>query len=284
VSAHPEIRPPGTDAVRNFGESLGMPAQGGGVRVIGTPNDVGGSAEPLKATTAQNFPVQFGAALDLLLLTCVAGSMDALSYLASGVFTANMTGNTVVLGLSIVGPERSRLLPCVVSLGAFALGVLLAAVVLVSESRASDATRDITTGVAIELPFAIAFVLFSWVSPQPAPNPIALLLTGTAACALGIQSVAVRRLHIAGVVTTFITGTITTAVVSLVTAGKGGRSTRDPHQSSPATLATMFLFYVLAAAAAASLRSHHRAVAVTLPLFLLVVVLLRGSTKIVKAT
>jgi uncharacterized membrane protein YoaK (UPF0700 family) len=205
--------------------------------------------------------------------------MDALSYLESGVFTANMTGNTVVLGLAVIGPERSRLLPCLVALGAFALGTLIAATVLVSEDPGLDPTRDLKTGVALELPFAIAFVLCSWVSPQPAPNSMALLLTGSAACALGIQSVAVRRLHIAGVVTTFITGTITTAIVTLVTTAKGGVATRESHKSSPATLGTMFLFYILAAAAAAELRSHHPAVAVMLPFFFLAVVLLRGCDK-----
>jgi uncharacterized membrane protein YoaK (UPF0700 family) len=58
---------------------------------------------------------------DLLLLTWAAGAMDALSYLTSGVFTANMTGNTVVLGLAIVGPDRSRLISCLTSLAAFPL-------------------------------------------------------------------------------------------------------------------------------------------------------------------
>ncbi len=34
---------------------------------------------------------------DLLLLTFAAGSLDALSYLRGHAFTANMTGNTVLL-------------------------------------------------------------------------------------------------------------------------------------------------------------------------------------------
>ena len=38
----------------------------------------------------------------LVLLACVAGSVDVMSYYRLGnVFTANMTGNTVLLGLSI---------------------------------------------------------------------------------------------------------------------------------------------------------------------------------------
>jgi uncharacterized membrane protein YoaK (UPF0700 family) len=38
----------------------------------------------------------------VLLLACVAGSVDAVSYMSLGhVFTANMTGNTVLLGLAL---------------------------------------------------------------------------------------------------------------------------------------------------------------------------------------
>ncbi len=37
----------------------------------------------------------------VLLFTWAAGAVDALTYLSAHVFTANMTGNTVLLGLSI---------------------------------------------------------------------------------------------------------------------------------------------------------------------------------------
>ena len=45
----------------------------------------------------------------VLLLTAAAGYVDAVSYLALGrVFTANMTGNTVLLGLALVQRDRRR--------------------------------------------------------------------------------------------------------------------------------------------------------------------------------
>ena len=57
-------------------------------------------------------------------LTFAAGSVDAISYLALGrVFTANMTGNIVLLGLAVaqsLGPQTERSL---VALAAFAAGV-----------------------------------------------------------------------------------------------------------------------------------------------------------------
>ena len=49
----------------------------------------------------------------------------------------------------------------------------------------------------------------------PGGLQVRVTLPATAACALGIQSVAARRLRISGVVTTFITGTLTMAAIQL---------------------------------------------------------------------
>jgi uncharacterized membrane protein YoaK (UPF0700 family) len=84
--------------------------------------------------------------------------MDALSYLRAKVFTANMTGNTVVLGLGIVGPDRSRLPDCVLAIGAFAPGSLLAGAILVRLMN-SDERNELKLGIVIEMPFAIGFAL-----------------------------------------------------------------------------------------------------------------------------
>lgn len=203
--------------------------------------------------------------------------MDALSYLSSGVFTANMTGNTVILGLAIAGRERSRLLPSCVSLVAFACGAALAAVALVRRGDEQDQTRDLKVGTVMEFPFAVSFAILSSFETKPLPAWLSLALIITAACALGIQSVAVRRMKISGVVTTFITGTITTAMVAV--AGKEKPKTRREGSSpnSPPVLGAMFCLYILAAAAAAWLASgNHLRIAALLTLTLLVLVTIRS--------
>src|SRR5579872_3157349 len=59
----------------------------------------------------------------LLALTFTTGLVDAVSYLALGhVFTANMTGNVVLLGFGIAGSGGLPVLAPVVSLLAFVLG------------------------------------------------------------------------------------------------------------------------------------------------------------------
>jgi uncharacterized membrane protein YoaK (UPF0700 family) len=44
----------------------------------------------------------------VLLFTWAAGAVDALMYLSAHVFTANMTGNTVLLGLSLGKPSALK--------------------------------------------------------------------------------------------------------------------------------------------------------------------------------
>ncbi len=187
---------------------------------------------------------------DLLLLTWSSGFMDALSYLRSGVFTANMTGNTVVFGLGMFGADKSHVLPCAVSLTSFTTGSVIAALVLV-RSR-NDRRRDLRVGVALELPFVIVFGLLWMLTPR-----WSLAVIATAACGLGIQSVAVRRLRISGVVTTFITGTITTAIVSLATARRPRTIPPQKSAGSPRLLVCMFASYIVAAAAGAALDTRH---------------------------
>ena len=59
----------------------------------------------------------------LLVLTFTTGLVDAVSYLGLGhVFTANMTGNIVLLGFGIAGSGGLPVIAPLVSLGAFLVG------------------------------------------------------------------------------------------------------------------------------------------------------------------
>ena len=63
--------------------------------------------------------------LSLLALTFTTGLIDAASYLGLGhVFTANMTGNVVLLGFGIAGAAGLPVLSPLVSLAAFLLGAV----------------------------------------------------------------------------------------------------------------------------------------------------------------
>src|SRR6266576_5917342 len=59
----------------------------------------------------------------LLVLTLTTGLVDAVSYLGLGrVFTANMTGNIVLLGFGVAGSGGLPVVAPIVSLGFFLLG------------------------------------------------------------------------------------------------------------------------------------------------------------------
>src|SRR4051794_31796938 len=77
------------------------------------------SPPPAGTTTGLRHPL----ARALLVLTFSTGLVDAVSYLGLGrVFTANMTGNIVLLGFGIAGSGGLPVVAPLVSLGAFLLG------------------------------------------------------------------------------------------------------------------------------------------------------------------
>jgi uncharacterized membrane protein YoaK (UPF0700 family) len=73
----------------------------------------------------------------LLALAFAAGSIDALSYLGLGrVFTANMTGNTVLLGVAVATGTSADTLRAVAALGGFVLGGAVG-ILLIARRRGS---------------------------------------------------------------------------------------------------------------------------------------------------
>lgn len=187
--------------------------------------------------------------------------MDALSYTRAHVFTANMTGNAVLLGLAAAGPERSKAFNSLLAIAAFAVGGLIGAVVLV-RMRHLDPVHDLRLGCGLEAPFAILFTVLWCAFPNAGAWWLGCAMIASAACALGIQSVAVRRLQISGVFTTFITGTIITAIVSLLERREPGVAPEKQHADSPPLLLlTMLLLYVVAAFTGGLLAKTHSRVA-----------------------
>jgi uncharacterized membrane protein YoaK (UPF0700 family) len=67
----------------------------------------------------------------LVLLSAAAGCVDAVSYLGLGhIFTANMTGNTVLLGLSLGQADWHAALRSGVALVGFIFGVAVGTVIV----------------------------------------------------------------------------------------------------------------------------------------------------------
>jgi uncharacterized membrane protein YoaK (UPF0700 family) len=140
-------------------------------------------------------------------LTISSGAIDAISFIALGkVFTAFMTGNIAFLGLRVADNTAPDLISILASMLAFALGAYVSTRI-VRCAQAPVWSAKVTGALGLSL-IAQALFLIVWFSAegQPSINTTPYLL-GFWAFAMGVQSAAVRSLHVDGVFTTAATAT-----------------------------------------------------------------------------
>jgi uncharacterized membrane protein YoaK (UPF0700 family) len=160
---------------------------------------------------------QKGWGAPILLLTWVAGTVDAIGYLSLGhVFTANMTGNAVLLGLAIGQAQGAAAFRSLFALVGFALGVSVGAILAHRTGTDVDQRRAFIGPLLVETIILATFAATLHFSNMPRNQFMLDVLIGLSAVAMGIQSAAVRRLNLPGIATTVITGTITSLVAGLV--------------------------------------------------------------------
>ena len=165
--------------------------------------------------------------------------MDAVSYLALGrVFTANMTGNTVLLGLSVVQGDVDGAGRAALALGGFLVGAALGGWVAYLGPREEGWPRGVTIALIVECVFLAALA-------NDRSEMLGLRVV-FASVAMGIQSAAARRLDVLGVTTTFITGTLTS--LATLIARHGVLPSASGHGKR--FLATVWGVYIVGAMAA----------------------------------
>lgn len=188
----------------------------------------------------------------LYLLAISAGSADGWSYFGLGhAFVANMTGNTVLLGISVFHLHGDVLHPLIAVAG-YAVGTALGT--LVSRNVRPGAIWDprVSRTLALEALLLIGAEA-AWIAVHHRPSPkIASALLAFVAVAIGMQSGAMLQLRVPGVVTTYITGTWTTLTSGLtLLAARQPRVERhkaafeDRFTLQAAVLAVYFLSAVL---------------------------------------
>ncbi len=147
-------------------------------------------------------------------LAFAAGSVDAATYLGLGhAFPANMTGNTVLLGVAVARGEGRDGLRSAVVLVAFVLGVT-AGTILRGARADRDWPRNATLALVAE-GVVLAGLLAGWLAASPPAGVARYVLLGAAGGAMGLQSAAAREASDQGVATTYMTGTLTNAVAGL---------------------------------------------------------------------
>jgi uncharacterized membrane protein YoaK (UPF0700 family) len=166
----------------------------------------------------------------LFILAVSAGSADGWSYFGLGhAFVANMTGNTVLLGMAVFQNHGDMLHP-LLSLACYAAGVVTASLLT---GRANDAAatagREVIWSRAVSWTLLLEGVLIGaaeagwimmrrgWGLGAADRDVLSLnLLLGVVAAGIGMQSGAILVLKVPGVTTTYITGTWTTLLNGLV--------------------------------------------------------------------
>jgi uncharacterized membrane protein YoaK (UPF0700 family) len=153
----------------------------------------------------------------LLALTWAAGCIDAISYLGLGhVFTAMMTGNTVLLGLALAQGEVLAALRSIVALIGFSGGVFVGALIVERDSKPAEWPAAVTGALAVETIVLAIFSVTSFLTGGARSAGITYFMIVLLALAMGIQSAAVRRLGVPGIATTYITGTLTSLMIDLL--------------------------------------------------------------------
>ena len=183
----------------------------------------------------------------MLALTFSTGVVDAIGYLGlDRVFTGNMTGNVVILGMALVGAEDLPVLGPVLALVGFMGGAALGGRVL----RRATAGWSRRTTVLLALVGAVILALGVVVLvDEELAEPVALTTTTLLGAAMGLQAATARFIAVKDVTTVVVTSTITgLAADSVLGSGRRGGSARR--------IAAVVLILAGAAAGAALLKWH----------------------------
>ena len=146
----------------------------------------------------------------LLGMTVVTGLIDAVSFLSLGhVFTANMTGNVVLLGFAVAGVPEVSIARSLSALLAFLVGAAIGGRILarsisgsaLGRARAIFAIEGVCLAAA-----TVAAIGYRAGSPETRQVYAIIALTSVA---MGMRNASVRKLAIPDLTTTVLTLTIT---------------------------------------------------------------------------
>ena len=156
----------------------------------------------------------------MLALTFSTGVIDAVGYLGlDRVFTGNMTGNVVILGMALTGADGLPVVGPIIALVAFLLGAAIAGRAM-RPVAAGWSTRSTVlfsmVGLVILAAGVTALVLDHF------PEPLKLAVTGALGLAMGVQAGAARHIGVKDVTTVVVTSTIVGLAYDSVFAARTG--------------------------------------------------------------
>jgi uncharacterized membrane protein YoaK (UPF0700 family) len=177
----------------------------------------------------------------VILLTGSAGCIDTAVFLKTQVFPANMTGNTVVMGLAIVHLNVGNVMLSTLAFGGFILGVAVSALIVSPPGSSHQWSPRINLAL-----FGAVIVLLGGTVVTAEPNaiavPVSVLCT---ALAMGIQSESVQQLGISGITGNVITSTLITGIKRLVNGFRLAKFSNGTETGSPRLHFSCWLAYLV---------------------------------------
>jgi len=143
----------------------------------------------------------------MLALTFSTGVVDAVGYLGlDRVFTGNMTGNVVILGMALTGADDLPIVGPILALVGFVLGAMLAGTWL--RTAAPGWGRRATWLLGVVALLIVGALIPVVVTAEPYPTAAMLTVTGILGAAMGMQAGVARHLGVADVTTVVVTSTL----------------------------------------------------------------------------
>ncbi|MFW7413546.1 YoaK family protein [Demequina sp. SO4-18] len=155
----------------------------------------------------------------MLALTFSTGVIDAVGYLGlDRVFTGNMTGNVVILGMALTGVDDLPVLGPVLALIGFLVGAAIGGRTLRTfDAGWSNKTTLLFSFVAVTL---IASAIVATIESEP-PHFLAFSVTTALGLAMGLQAAVARHIAVKDITTVVVTSTITGLAADSFAGGEG---------------------------------------------------------------
>lgn len=158
----------------------------------------------------------------LLVLTFTTGLVDAAAYLGLGrVFTANMTGNIVLLGFGIAGSGGLPVVAPIVSLISFLVGAGAGGVLV--RQLADRHSALVARALAAEASLLGAAAILAAVASVHPGDLAAYALIVLMALPMGVRNAVVRRIGVPDMTTTVLTLTLTGLSADSAAVGRPGK-------------------------------------------------------------
>ncbi len=212
-------------------------------------------------------------------LTAAAGIADAICYVGiTAVFTANMSGNAILLGIGIGEGEPGDVVALLVALVSFALGVALASVLARRSTGHAAPVSASRRALGVEIALLALLVPTALVFVGNDGGPAVGLRRGVliviATLAMGTQTVVLRRVGSVAISTTYTSGVVAAMGETIALARTDHGAHPTARSDRIVVLTTVLALYVGGAAAGTALHRWIGTWALLAPLVAVVAVAL----------